>query len=300
MGKYDEISIINRDFLIKERTLMRQKRQNVRKELSRLPEGHLRMGMDRGNVRPNWIRYENGRRTKKIIGKNQDLVYKLAHKEYLKEELTRLEKNLAALDYFLEHVFDCDEDTILNLMPSNYDLLQRDWVVYPALMKKDFYYPKPVFDGSLEPQIARLNIGDFGNGMTPEYWASMPYCANTFDGRIHFSRKGVKTRSKSEAMLLDLYDELGIFYHYDENLSILGRRISPDIVGARLLDGALIYHEHLGLMSEEYRSHFQYKTSLYMQNGILPGKNLILTYDNEDGAINLQLIEQIVRDVYFG
>ena len=34
---------------------------------------------------------------------------------------------------------------------------------------------------------------------------------------------------------------------------------------------------------------------VYERNGIVPWKNLFVTYDTEDGAINMGLIDSIVR-----
>ena len=56
-----------------------------------------------------------------------------------------------------------------------------------------------------------------------------------------------------------------------------------------------IYWEHLGLLSQEkYRQQVLKKLELYIRNGILPGKNLILTADSLDGAVDMLSIGRIL------
>ena len=58
----------------------------------------------------------------------------------------------------------------------------------------------------------------------------------------------------------------------------------------------LIYHEHAGLQTEEYLNDFSEKIQAYAACGILPGHNLIVTFDHDDGGINMDMIESLIKD----
>ena len=96
---------------------------------------------------------------------------------------------------------------------------------------------------------------------------------------------------------MELYYKLGIPHHYDELLVMNGRQISPDFNGARA-DGTIIYHEHAGLHSDEYRVRDEQKRHNYADAGILPGVNLIYTYDDENGNLNMKLAEEQLKHYY--
>ena len=98
--------------------------------------------------------------------------------------------------------------------------------------------------------------------------------------------------------MFEIYDSLEIPFHYDEVVLIGGRQVSPDIIGARR-DGTLIFHEHRGLFSDEYLARNDWKSGLYAAAGIIPGVNLIYTYDSPSGVINARLAREIIKDIYW-
>ena len=49
---------------------------------------------------------------------------------------------------------------------------------------------------------------------------------------------------------------------------------------------------------ESYRKKWEAKKEFYRQNGIIEGENLIVTYDDENGGISSQEIQEII-DKYF-
>ena len=98
-------------------------------------------------------------------------------------------------------------------------------------------------------------------------------------------------------MITNEYDELAIYYHYDEVILVNGYYLSPDIIGLAW-DNQLKYHEHLGLATPEYRERNDFKDKLYKDAGLLPGRNLIYTYDSERGRLNLPLLSETLKDAY--
>ncbi len=272
---------------------MKKERERVMKELKRLPKGDLRItsnGKDRLSV---FRQTGTGSdRKRKGIGRQIPLVYKLAHKAYLEEYLDRVETNIRLLERSDPRLRSLDPADILACLPKHFDMLDAARVIDPHAADPASY-PNPVYDKSVYPRSAALNTGE----LSPRAWAELPYCANTKNREhlIHRTAKGVLCRSKSEVAILNSYDNLQLFYHYDEVIEIDGRYLSPDGIIARQ-DGTLVYHEHAGVQSADYRGSLLEKLFLYAAGKIYLGHNLILTFDAPDGSINMQLIEMVLRD----
>lgn len=235
----------------------------------------------------------NGQRVRHLLNGKEDEIYRLAHIEYLRILEQRLAKNIRVLEKALDQIEPTATESIFPDLPKHFDKLDPLLIMDPDADKSLLRYPKP--SQEVYPREAQLDIGY----MDPEEWACLPYCENTdhLENKMHMTRHGVCCRSKSEAILFEIYDALGIMFHYDEVITIGGQRLSPDLIGVRR-DGTLVFHEHRGLHSKEYVAHYDWKSGLYTAAGIYPGINLLYTYDRPDGSINIKLVEAQVRDIY--
>lgn len=111
----------------------------------------------------------------------------------------------------------------------------------------------------------------------------------------HVTPKGTMVRSKSEALIAGILELYGLEYQYEKRLTLGGRSFYPDFTLANVLSGELIYWEHFGLTHDsEYRKAMTEKLAVYEEHGILPWKNLITTFDSEDGYIDMQRIHRIL------
>ena len=107
--------------------------------------------------------------------------------------------------------------------------------------------------------------------------------------------KGTMVRSKSEALIAGILELYGLEYQYEKRLTLGGRSFYPDFTLSNVLSGELIYWEHFGLTHDsEYRKAMTEKLAVYEEHGILPWKNLIATFDSEDGYIDMQRIHRIL------
>lgn len=113
---------------------------------------------------------------------------------------------------------------------------------------------------------------------------------------IHRTRKGVAVRSKSEVVVADVLDALGISYEYEQPL--YSRTDPKDF---RLPDftvsfeGDVFYWEHLGLLNvPSYREAWERKRQWYENNRY--SDRLITSEDGADGSIDAAKIERIARD----
>ncbi len=112
---------------------------------------------------------------------------------------------------------------------------------------------------------------------------------------IHRTRKGIAVRSKSEVIVADVLDALGISYEYEQPLH---SRTDPK--DFRLPDftvsfeGDVFYWEHLGMLNvPSYREAWERKQEWYEKNGF--ADRLITSQDGPDGSIDAASIEQIAR-----
>ena len=63
----------------------------------------------------------------------------------------------------------------------------------------------------------------------------------------------------------------------------------------------LVYIERCGLTGNaEYMKHHKWKMELYESVGIIPWKNLIVTYEDENGFLNLAVMEAQLKAMLLG
>ena len=116
------------------------------------------------------------------------------------------------------------------------------------------------------------------------------------DDIIHRTQKGVKVRSKSELIIADMLESIGIPYQYEAELSFEMHRYYPDFTMIRPRDGKVIYWEHFGLTHDgEYLKKMDHKLEKYRNMGIKPWDNLMISYDEEGGSLDIGIIRALVE-----
>jgi len=112
---------------------------------------------------------------------------------------------------------------------------------------------------------------------------------------IHRTRKGIAVRSKSEVIVADILEGIGISYEYEKQLFAPGDARDfrlPDFTVS--YEGDIYYWEHLGMLdSPSYREAWESKLKWYEQNGF--ADSLITSQDSPEGGIDASKIEQIAR-----
>ena len=181
----------------------------------------------------------------------------------------------------------------LKILEGNIKAQERMLKTYRRYERKDIL---PLLGESYRVPLIRQGgrIEEPGNEMGSNGY--MP------EGLIHRTTFGLMVRSKSEAILAELFNKYGLSFKYEEPLYLYdeyGIRVVryPDFT-IYLKDGRIIYWEHLGMLTDEnYRANTYKKLELYYANGILPGSNLIITCDDMDGAIDIESISKIVESL---
>lgn len=99
---------------------------------------------------------------------------------------------------------------------------------------------------------------------------------------VYKTEKGEMVRSKSEVIIANMLYENHIPYTYEKELNVGGFKKIPDFTIEDEESGDIWYWEHCGMMNDDnYKKRWEAKKKFYAENGIVEGKNLIIT--EEDG-----------------
>lgn len=247
-------------------TFLRKTLDSVNLQLAEAPAGKLAAYV-RGQKTQYFCEYtENGRRIRKTVTGDEKAVRGLARKEFLLIQLKILEKDIYLLEKAAKNYEEPSPETVFSKMKSAYQRLPRDY----------FFEEKP----------------DTGE------WAAAEYIRSGYnpEGKIHTTSRGLKVRSKSELIIAEILYAGGVPFRYEEVLTINNRRFAPDFT-VMADDGQLFYWEHCGLTNNErYMAAHREKLAAYEKADIVPWKNLIVTYDEADGTLNIGIIESEIKN----
>ena len=240
----------------KEEEKLRNTIEEIRDEINTLPEGKL--VITRNQNRYKWYWSKNGKSTY-LPKKKEELARKLARKTYLENLMQETQQEEKALKYYLKH--------------------HRSG--------------KPKSEKMLEKGSRFRKLLD----MEPE-WVTEEYEKNTKypEHLIHKSISGHLLRSKSEAMIDRALYLAKIPFHYEERLELNGVVLYPDFKITDPNTGTIKYWEHFGMMDKpEYARLAINKLELYLRNGMIPQRDLILTWETKDKPLDYELVEAIIQ-----
>lgn len=121
---------------------------------------------------------------------------------------------------------------------------------------------------------------------------------NTYPTEILYQTAlGENVRSKSEKIIADLFSQYRVPYQYEPELILdNGHKACPDFVVLNVRSRNTFYWEHFGMISNsEYAIKSLKKISLYEQNGLYVGKNLIVSMESEIMPLDVKIIEKKIR-----
>lgn len=119
------------------------------------------------------------------------------------------------------------------------------------------------------------------------------------DRLIHKTVNGKLVRSKSEVIIADCLYYNHLEYVYEPVLELESRVKRPDFMVVDDDTGEKWYWEHCGMMMDaKYKRRWEEKKKFYEKNGIIEGKNLIVTYDDEKGGLDASEIDKMVKDIF--
>jgi len=244
-------------------------------ELLRCPQGSLSYENKRGKLVIYCETYNKSpqgtrriRRRNNITG-DDETIGLLLRRKYLEHQLKVLEHNLETISRAIEKIDKTDETAILRKFIKKYE-----WVSGNQL--------------DIAVRSAEASVYD---------WSSSPLNENLFmEGELkHYTSWGLKVRSKSELLIAEMLHNYGISFKYEVPIVCNGHSLTPDFQIKRM-DGKIFWWEHRGLMNNTDYAQRQYqKNLLYCSADIVPWDNLIVTYDNGEGEINLKIVEAEIK-----
>ena len=255
-----------RNMLVQEQARLEQMISKINEDQFSELDGYLRISNDKGKCR--YYHCLNDRNGTYITGKNENLIKKLAQKTYNISVLKKAEHRLKQITKITK---DYSDDEIENL--------------YTSLHKDRMKLIVPV-----EQPWNQL----------VEKWHEQEYAGKEFkEGTpVILTERGERVRSKSEKMLADYFDKRRIAYKYEKPLYLKGHgTVYPDFTFLSPKTRQEIYWEHDGRMDDpDYARKAIRKIETYEKNGILPGKNLILTFETSQSILDMKVVEKLTKE----
>lgn len=208
-------------------------------------------------------------------------------KRYIKKSERSLAEKLALKKYFqyLERDLSNEKSAILlylNKINSHTDTAEK------LLTEKSEY--QSLLNSQFKPHSKEL-----------EEWMNESYEKNPYypEKLIHKCMSGNIVRSKSEAMIDMILHTNHIPYRYECELKMGDKIFYPDFMIRHPETGELYYWEHFGLIDQKkYMEEMLGKLRIYIQNGIIPTVNLIMTFETNDIPFTNELAE-LITEYYF-
>ena len=114
--------------------------------------------------------------------------------------------------------------------------------------------------------------------------------------KVHVTSRGEKMRSKNEVLHAEVMYRNHIPFRYEPVIHIGTTALILDFEAMRIRDAKIIYAEHCGMPhNKEYMARHKRKMELYESVGIVPWDNLIVTYGDINGNIDVRAIEGELR-----
>ncbi len=230
-------------------------------------EGTLRIAMNKGSVQYYHCKKGAAEKGDYISKKNSELPRQLAQKAYDEKIIKYADTAARQIRRLLKKYAD---DGVAKIYMAEHP--ERQKLVTPV---------EPTRDQQLQNWFEIPFEGKGFNEMSP----------------VISTNSGVRVRSKSEKIIADYLESLGIKYKYEcpLNLKMYGI-VYPDFTFFSTKTGKEIYWEHEGMMDNpEYARKAISKIELYEKNGIFPGENLILSFETSTSTISTELIRELVH-----
>lgn len=203
---------------------------------------------------------------------------------YISKENIQLANDLAQKDYLIKlRKAACELSQQVNAFISTYD---------ESLLSSIYYNLSPVRQKLVNPYY--ISDEDFIHN-----WINAPYKTKGgfADDWDIVSLNGEPMRSKSETWIASMLSANHIPYRYEPEIILDdGTTFHPDflILNKRTLKE--YYWEHLGMIgSEGYANHVVERNNIYVRNGIIPGINLIYTFETSERRTSQTVYETYIK-----
>lgn len=250
-----------------------------KKSYEKAPQGRIRISQN-GRHPEYYLVTERGSLRGKYLPHSQEtLARQLTQKDYDARLIKLLQKEISALQNYMK------QTSKGRAIPELYDSLcpARRSLITPAILTNEQY---------------------------AAHWQDISWTGRPFapDAPYICTAHGERVRSKSEVIIADTLFRYNIPYRYEFPITL--KRINPDDIRRDFSNSITLYPdflclntrtrtefywEHFGLMDDpDYSNNAAGKLRLYTENGILPGRNLIITMETQSEPLSSRTIEQII------
>lgn len=252
-----------------------------KKSYEKAPQGRIRISQNGGHPEYYLVTERGSLRGKYLPHSQKTLARQLAQKDYDARLIKLLQKEISALQNYMKQTSNG------RAIPELYDSLcpARRSLITPVTLTNEQY-------------AARWQ--DIS-------WTGRPFAS---DAPYICTARGERVRSKSEVIIADTLFRHNIPYRYEFPITLkrsnsddirrdFGSSITlyPDFLCLNTRTRQEFYWEHFGLMdSTEYSNNAAGKLRLYTENGILPGRNLIITMETQTEPPSIKALEKLIEE----
>lgn len=251
--------------MLAESKRLKKEIDKLNKQIVELPKGKI--SISHTGKYTKW--YHIIDKAKSLISKrNRMLASQLATKKYFIYLKSDLEQEKTAIDFYLRH--------------------------HKMENKSDLLYSKKEYEELIAPFFTPISKELL-------HWMNSPYEKNLTHQEmlIHKTISGNIVRSKSEAIITTFLFKNRIPFRYECALELNGITIYPDFTIRHPQTGRVYYWEHFGMMDEaRYSKNVGVKLQMYINNGIIPGVQLITTYETREEPLSVECVERQI-EYYF-
>lgn len=251
--------------MLEESKRLEKEIRRLNKQLEKLPRGKITIS-NTGKY-SKWYLIKDKEKTH-IPKSNRAFAKQLATKKYLTLLVKDLEQEKEAIDFYLRH--------------------------HKVEKMAEQLYNKTAYKELISPFFKPTSI-ELLQWMNSPYEKNMKY----LEQLVHKTISGNVVRSKSEALIDTFLYKNKIPFRYECELELGDTILFPDFTIRHPETGKEYYWEHFGLMDDSrYNKNAFSKLQLYSNNGIIPGVQLITTYETKDTPLSAELVEKLV-EYYF-
>ena len=255
--------------LAKRKEELRRASLVAEKRFAKAPEGKLRISRSNKYVRFYNVTGDDSKSGKYISSKETEIAARLAQKEYDNEILRKTDKELYCIELYenivkkgtFEDVFGALSDIRKGLVQPIYlpdDQFVKNWLARDY-EKMGFAEGEPAYD----------------------------------------TDAGARVRSKSEALISNALERWAVPQLYEVPLVLKGYgKVRPDFLVLNVRTRQEFVWEHFGMLDDPvYLENAMKKIEAYIENGYMPGINLIITFESSKHPLDLRTVNKLIETI---
>ncbi len=248
---------------------LKKARKFLESTLSKYPEGKIRVSR-RGDRIQFYLRNNSSEISGSYISKSKKKTIRtFLRKSYEEKALKLINKEILALENFEKQYGMIDEE------------IQKLYGRFPEEARE---YLDPI---------------DVSDEEFASMWQNQPFESKGIQetSTQYITDRGERVRSKSELNIANTLNKLGIPYKYECPVEIRkGVYFYPDFTVLNIRRRKILYWEHRGMMDDrEYAKHSVSRVKEYERNGIILGRDLIISEETLSDPLGSNDILRIIK-----